>query len=257
MAVLPAVGAGGVPLDTVVRVDHPPGGVPEGLDEPLVELREADSGTAVSGRTSVLADRWVFFVPEAPLRPSTAYEGVARGLEGDVALAFRTGISVDARAPGPVRIEQVVVRREVVRPDCGAPEPGYVFSVTFPPAEDDGPPSSVEYLLHQSRGAGLAAPVLRARTRGFAGGRLTMGFSLTEDEASEPLCLTVTALDGVGRVSPPAEAYCLDPIQASYFVGACSIGPSRPGRRAIPWLLVLLAGWLGRRARASGRSRHR
>ncbi len=254
-AVMPAVGAGGVPLDAVIRVDHPPGGVPEGLDEPLVELREAGSGTPVAGRTSVLADRWVFFVPEAPLRPSTAYEGVARGLDGDVALAFRTGTSFDARAPGPVRIERVVVRREQVWPDCGPPEPGYVFSVTFSPAEDDGPPTSVEYLLHQSRGAGLQAPVLRARTRGFAGGRLTMGFSLTDEEAADPLCLTVTAVDGVGHVSAPSEPFCLDAAQQSYFVGACSVGPARPGSRGILWLLVPLLGRVGRRRRRPSRRR--
>ncbi len=239
LAVAPAVGAGGVTRDTVIRVEYPDGGVPDDLDAPLVELWVADGGSRVTGRIERPGSGWVFFVPEAPLEPETAYEGIARGLERDLPFRFRTGSRFDQGPPSPVAIEAVVVRASSGRPSCEESS-GYGFSVLFQPSEEDGPPASVEYFLYQSRGPGLQAPRLLGRTRGFGAGTLAVGFSLPSEEADEPLCLSIVALDGVGRSSGPGPLRCIDPVQEDFFVSACRLGASARGGLLPGGLLCLL-----------------
>ncbi len=207
---------------------------------PLVELWEASSARRVEGRIETLGGDWVIFVPDGLLEPETAYEGVARGEEGDLAFHFRTGMRRDEAPPGPVAIERVVVRELMDEPAC-APAEGYGFSVLFSPSEEDGPPASVEYFLYQTRGRGLEAPRLLGRTRGFSSSSLTIGFSLPREEADGPICLSILALDGVGRLSTPGPLQCVDPVDEGFFVSGCRLGPRERGAGDVcVWLVVSL-----------------
>ena len=111
---------------------------------------------------------------------------------------------------------------------------GFRVGVFFAPATDSGPPGSIEYLLFQTRGVGVDAPILRNRVRNYPGEQITMAFVLPAEEASAPICVRIAAIDGVGNPTfsdrRDGEEACLDPVQGNYFYPLCHA--SAPGRAA-------------------------
>ena len=131
---------------------------------------------------------------------------------------------------------------------CESPEGGYRVEVQFPPALDDGPAGSLEYWLYLSRGAEQGAPVVRSRARGYRAQVITMAFVLTPEEAAEPICVDIVAVDGVGRISNGQATACLDPYDRSYFSGLCAVAGATSDSSHGPTLWLLLAAMMvGRR----------
>ena len=223
--ITPADGAAAVTLDAVVRVGYTPGFFAEPGRDPadFLEVYARDSVEQLVGDFQVVGGDTVFFIPEMLLEAESMYHGLARGIDGDLEFSFRTGRTLDERAPtlGPIaRVDATEIEA-----GCEAPDGGYRVDVHFPPAADDGPPGSIEYLLYLSRFAGQGAPSIRARARGYSTRLITMAFVLSQDEAVEPICVEVVAVDGVGRVSEVGETTCLDPLTGSFFAGLCSVSP--------------------------------
>ncbi|MEM9069063.1 MAG: hypothetical protein AAGE52_11185 [Myxococcota bacterium] len=250
LEVTPATGAARVTLDAIVKVAYSPDyfSIP-GIDASTsFELRRCGdmiafecetSGELVGGEIQVVGDT-LFFLPARALAPNELYAGVARGVDLDLGINFRTTTFVDTGPPVLGRVDSPTTSR--VDPSCEAPEGGLRVDVSFPPAQDDGSPGSIEYLLYLSRGAGIDAPELRARARNFSTELVTMAFVLSDAEAVSPACIVVHAVDGVGNVDRDMEPECFEPVQGNFFEPVCSTGGSGGGI----WL-VLLALWFVRR----------
>jgi len=241
----PADRAPSVSIDAPVRVRYTPGyfepGVgPGGDPATLITLRRCpesgcspfpcEDGDFVPGRAQVLGDELIFF-PDENWRPATTYVGLARGRDGDRSFSFCTGSSSDDLPPSLGAIEEVT--SDTVEARCDAPDGGYRVGVFFRPATDSGPPGSIEYLLFQTRGAGVNEPILRDRVRNYAGERITMAFVLPPEDAATPICVRVAAVDGVGNLDfsdlNGGEEECLDPVQGNFFYSLCSAAPPRAG----------------------------
>jgi len=229
---MPADGAAAVTLDAVVRVDYTPDFFEEAGRDPAVflEVYSDAASEQLAGEYQVVGGDTVFFVPDTLLDPESRYRGIARGIDGDLEFAFRTGRTLDEAAPTVQPIARVDATR--VESGCEAPEGGYRIDVHFPPAVDDGPAGSIEYLLYLSRFASQGAPNIRARARGYSTQLITMAFVLSLEDAAEPICVEVVAVDGVGRVSDVGETTCLDPLSGSFFAGLCSVSVSPHGNPA-------------------------
>ncbi len=257
----PASGAGGVALDAAVRVRYTPGFFAV-WREPLtrlLEIRDA-SDTPVPGALAVLGDTLVFR-PEAPWAPGSAYRGTAFGIDIlQVRFSFRTGAVLDREPPRFTSTPTLSPARVDALP-CAA-EGGYRIDVSVAPATDpDGAQGDVEYLLFQTRGPEIEAPRLRARARNFAGPSIPLAFTLTPAEAVSPICVTVVAVDGVGRAVEGGTA-CVDPVQGNYFAPLCNAGAPGAGHAGarVTWLasasllgVALVVRRLGRRARHAPR----
>ncbi len=244
--VTPASGAAGVTIDSPVRVRYSPGYlVTVVAPRDLIEIRDI-AGDELRGSVEVIGDVLVFL--PATLEPVTAYEGVARGLDFDLDFSFRTSVSVDVAPPRLGNITET--SSAAVDEDCAAPDGGFRVDVSFDPATDDGSPGSIEYLLYQTRGATLEAPVLRARTRNFTTELITMAFVLRGEEAVDPICVVVHAVDGLGNVDDDQEPVCFDPVEGNYFAPFCAASPSR--RQGFPFAFLtgaLVVAGLSRRRR--------
>lgn len=250
--VTPADGARQVSIDAPVRVQYSagyfdptmgPGGDPTQMivvrrcpsDGCGVPCRWGDepAGAFVPGRAQVLGDN-LFFYPDAEWEPNQAYTGIGKGQDGDLPFSFCTGTLPDTTPPELGPIDRVT--STPVQPRCDAPEGGYRIAVFFAPADDEvGPPASIQYLLYQTRGAGIDAPVLRSTIRNFATDMHTMAFVLPPDEASEVICVRVVAVDGRGNADPsdedPGDASvdCIDPVQGNYFYPLCTVSAAGAG----------------------------
>jgi hypothetical protein len=108
---------------------------------------------------------------------------------------------------------------------CGAPAGSRRVSLDFAAATDDGDPESVEHLLYL-RGGPLREPSLRARARSERD-TVRMSFALSPQEAAQPLCLVLKAVDGVGKVAEREPEICFDPASSNSFAPLCaaSAGP--------------------------------
>jgi hypothetical protein len=188
-----------------------------------------DTGEFVPGRVQVLGDDSLFFFPDAAWEPEQGYMGIARGVDADLPFSFCTGTTPDTTPPTLERLDRVT--STPVDPRCDAPQGGYRIAAFFPPAEDfGGPPASIEYLLFQTRGAGIEEPVLRSRIRNFATSTHTMAFVLPPSEAADVICVRVAAVDGRGNLAwsdADPETDCIDPVQGNYFYPLCSASPGR------------------------------
>jgi hypothetical protein len=255
LEVTPASGAAGVTVDAYVKLRYGEGSFgPDTDPSGLLELRLCDpgdllgcerTGELVAGRTEIVGDRWLFFVPDFELTANAAFAGIARGAEGDLPFNFRTGSARDVRAPSFDSIRDPSTARIDLPCEGGR---GYRVDVRFDPATDDGPPGSIEYLLYLTRGATLDAPELRARVRGLATAETTMAFVLTEAEAVSPVCIVVHAVDGVGNVDRDMEPVCFEPVQGTYF-DSCAAVPHAPSTSALALAWVGAIAWLARRRR--------
>ena len=254
LEVTPATGASAVTLDAYVRVEYSDGYFGLGIDPAeAIDLRFCDGlsvvecetvGEPVAGDVQVVGDT-LFFLPARDFMAGAQYAGVARGIDLDLGIAFRTGSTVDSGPPVMGEVDAPTTAR--VDPSCEAPEGGYRVDVSFPPATDDGSPGSIEYLLYFTRGAGLGAPELRRRARNFSTELVTMAFVLSPEEAVSPGCVVVHAIDGVGNVDDDMEPECFEPVQGNFFEPLCSASPIE-GRSWLGWALVGLV--LVRRRRA-------
>ena len=190
----------------------------------------------------------LLFLPDGGLSTQTAYVGRAIGVDGELDFAFCTGSSRDTQAP------TAVVLAEPTSAAVGSlpclPEGGYRIGAFFQPATDDGPPGSIEYLLFQTRGEGIDAPVLVDRVRNFQtdGGNITMSFLLPGAGAVTPICLQVVTIDGAGHAAVPDGDRCFDPVGRVTFQG-CAAGARPSGSAVAASLGVLAALALRRRKR--------
>ena len=105
--------------------------------------------------------------------------------------------------------------------------------------------SDIEYVVYQTRGAGIAGPVERARQRGrlvsdhcatVGADSQCVAFRMTSANASEPMCFNVQAIDALGRADGNQEERCVDPEPGGHFVG-CTAAP-RAQHRPLGWLLI-------------------
>jgi hypothetical protein len=217
----PASGAGGVTLDARVRVLFTPGyfadGGPSNGTE-TITLTDGD-GFEVDGAVRRVGDAALFFVPDAPLDPSTQYDVVATGSSSQLMASFVTGATFDDAPPSIGPITRIAV--DPVEPSCTAPTGGYRIGVSFDPATDDGALGSLEYGLYVTRGPGVSAPMRVARQRHFAASELTTAFVLGEDGADSIICVSLRVEDGVGR-SSEGGGVCFDPITGAFFAPLCT-----------------------------------
>lgn len=258
--VTPADTARGVSIDAPIRVRYTegyfgpsgPGSDPAALITvrrcPLgcEELFNCDEtmGDFVPGRVQVLGDN-LFFHPDATWEPTTAYAGIARGVDENLPFRFCTGTTTDTTPPELRAIREVT--STPVEPRCDAPSGGYRIATFFPPADDSGaPPASIEYLLFQTRGAGIEEPVLRSTIRNFPTETHTMAFVLPPELAGDVICVRVAAVDGRGNVdwsdSNP-DVDCVNPVQGNFFYSLCAV--SAPGGSAGTGLAALPLAVMG------------
>ncbi len=257
--VTPATSASGVPLNAIVVARYSEGYFEVSREEPseLVELYDcADdfpaawggscevTGAPVAGRVSVAGDR-LFFEPIERLRANQIYAGFFRGAEQDLDIVFTTGALEDTQAP---QMGTVLPPSSTdIEESCENPDGGVRIAVRFEPAVDDSSEGSLEYLLYQTRGEGITAPILQSRLRHFASDELVMAFVIPPDQALETACVVVRVVDGVG-LADESEAVCFEPLQGPYFEPLCSAAPVRGGAS---WLgLPLLLWGFARRRRA-------
>jgi MYXO-CTERM domain-containing protein len=247
----PSSGASGVTTDAPIIVRYSsgyfgpagPGDPPETLIQVgLCPLDDAgnvvrcEEAAPIEGSVQVIGDRLVF-VPTVELAANRYYAGLAIGVDMSLPLTFRTGFSRDA---GPPTVG-ALVRAEPERtgPSCPwVPEGGQRIGFVFGAADDDGPLGSIEYLLYLTRGADVTAPQLRDRFRNS--GETPLPLLLTDDEAAEPVCVRVFAVDGVGNVSEPSPEHCVDPATGAAFQGMCTVSGAGAGRStSAPWALAI------------------
>lgn len=266
----PADGAGSVSIDAPLRIRYTPAyfapGGPGTDPTRLLDVRRcgagcdraacSDASAPVGGRVQVLGDELVFF-PDA-LRWDTAatYRATALGRDGDLAVSFCTGSSPDDLPPVLGAIDEL--RSDPAEPRCEAPDGGFRVGVFFRPAIDSGPPGSIEYLLFQTRGAGVDAPILRDRVRNYPGEQITMAFVLPPDEASTPICVRVVAVDGVGNFAlsdrrGDGDEACLDPVRGNDFFPLCGASTrGGAGGGAVSLVALIALALLGARRRRRG-----
>lgn len=245
----PASRAENVTLDAYVRVRYSPDYF---LDVPdagtFVRLHEdlddddgfVELGPEVPGEGQLVGDD-VYFVPDELLEPDRQYAIVAESFELEpIVIDFRTGGSVDMRAPSIGSVGSPTT--ESVDETCGRGA-GYRVDLVVRDVRDDGPASSVELLVYLARQEGLEAPELVLRARGTGAAELPLGFVLTDERASDPACVVVHAVDGVGKVDDSMEPVCFEPIQGAFFEGLCAAnrvaGAPSGGRTGSVALLAL------------------
>lgn len=245
----PASEGRGVTLGAPVKVRYTEAyfrGVDPGEATALLRVVEVDTGAAISGRVDLFGDDTLVFVADAPYRPMTRYRATAGARGGDTprSFEFRTGADFDRVPPtlggvGDVSSAEVPV-------SCDAPDGGYRIAVSFAPATDDGPAGDIEYLVYLTRGVNVDAPRLVARARNFPTDQIVTAFVLAPDEAVEPVCVSVVAVDGVGRVDSDAGPRCFEPITGNYFSPLCTVtAPGAPSRAAWPFAAALVAALAG------------
>lgn len=279
--VTPSVGARGVTLDAPIAIRYSAGYFgPEGPgDDPVDLLRvvrcppsdppapdgctpgcAAEEGTDVPGTVQVIDDR-LFFFPDAGFEPRATYAGRASGIDVVLDFAFCTGEGVDG---GPPELGPFLSAEPSESTAACVPEGGRLISVRWAPAMErpgDGPDGSIEYLLYLTRAGGVEAPQLRSRVRNYASGEITLSLRLDAEEAAEPVCVRLVAVDGVGNTTDPSPEACFDPMTAAAFQPLCAIsaGPGASGRSRASALAIavfssVLVGFALRR-RSSRRAR--
>ncbi len=236
--VSPASGANAASLDAPVLVRYGAGYFgPDGPGDPPSTLFQlvtcgdcstscdVTTGTAVPGLVQTAGDD-LLFLPDGGFSAQTRYAGHVTGIDNELDFNFCTGSRPDTAPPS------AAIMGEPTSAHIGAvaclPSGGYRIQVYFPPASDDGPPGSIEYLLFQTRGHDISAPVLVDRVRNFQTDRITMSFLIADADVGAPICLQVVTVDGDGHATVPVGDRCFDPVGHVTFQG-CATSPSRRG----------------------------
>lgn len=254
--ILPSRGARDATLDSPIMVRYSEGyfgptGVGDRPDE-LIRVERCPEtgrldcartcegeGTPVPGTVQVLGDR-LYFLPQGGLAAGQRYSGVATGIEGDLPFSFCSGSGVDTRPPRLGAFVGAVPA--AASSGCTLPEGGRRVGLRWEAATDpDGSAGSIEYLLFLTRGRGISSPQLRDRLRNFATTEVTLTLLLEPDEAAEPVCVELLAVDALGHVSEPGDEVCVDPQTMAVFQPLCSF---RGGGAPSPWLLIGAASTL-------------
>lgn len=264
LEVSPASGAPNASLDAPVLVRYGagyfdpitgPGDPPSTLFRlvscgPCPSTCDLASGAAVPGLVQTQGDDLIF-LPDGGLDAFTQYVGHAIGVDGELDFSFCSGAGRDSAAPTGAAMTEPTSAR-IGGMSCLA-EGGYRIQVYFPPATDDGPPGSIEYLLFQTRGRGIDAPTLVDRVRNFQTDRITMSFLLSNEAVGTPICMQVVTVDGAGHATVPEGDRCFDPVGHVTFQG-CSASPGR-GPSAVLALLALTGLVVVRQRRCRARPR--
>jgi hypothetical protein len=204
------------------------------------------SGTAVPGLVQTQGDD-LLFLPDGGLTTSTQYAGEAMGIDGVLDFSFCSGTGHDTQPPSAVALTADPTSTRVGALPC-LPDGGYRVGVYFPPASDDGPPGSIEYLLFQTRGAGIDAPVLVDRFRNFQTDRITLSYLLSNEAAATLVCVQVVTIDGAGHATVPDGDRCFDPVGRTSFQG-CAAQPGRAASGAMALAVGLIGIVIARRRR--------
>ena len=267
LEVTPSVGAQGVTIDAPVVVRYsrgyfgPDGPGGPGGDPPETLIRvgvcPADTrcsvpcdldaeATPVDGSVQVLGDR-LFFLPDGGLADDRVYVGTATGLDRPLDFRFCSSDGVDRSPPSaPLFLD---ARPDESGTSCELPDGGRRIGLRYEPSSDDGPLGSIEYLLYLTRGPGIAAPELRDRVRNSSSEEALLRLLLTRDEAAEPVCVVVYAVDGVGNVSEATPEECVDPLTTAAFQPLCSARPGTRGAGVVGLAALALAALVLRRRR--------
>ena len=258
LEVTPADGAPLVSRDAFVLVRYSDGYFAEDGEVPVETIfLETDLGVDVPGEVQRVGDAQLFFVPDAPLAPSTNYFGIATGPDGDFEFGFRTGTTFDEAAPQIVEgndDRSFEVRTGRIEPSCEAPDGGIRVGLSVTRASDDGPAGSVEYHLYLTRAPELTAPRLVARARNFTSAEtMTLAFVLPNTESGTSVCVSLVVTDGVGHDTRWDEPVCFDPTDESTFLGLCTQSVAPPARGVVPSALVGFVVCLALLVRRGGR----
>jgi hypothetical protein len=253
--VTPASGAVSVTIDAPVSVRYSQGYFgPEGPGDPPETLIRvvrcpdgtfcglgcmADEGVDVPGTVQVIGDR-LFFLPDGGFEPEQTYVGRATGVDDVLDFRFCTGLSPDLEPPRLGAFLDAEPAETTAL--CVLPEGGRLVGLRWEQARDDGPAGSIEYLLYLTRANGVDAPELRDRLRNYASPEVTLNLRLDADEASEPVCVRMYALDGVGNVSESSPEHCFDPITSAAFQPLCSVEAPTHGSTLVFWVFSLFGG---------------
>jgi hypothetical protein len=174
------------------------------------------------------------FARESTYYAQVARAGFARATRREV--KFTAGTQIDREAPqfAPSR-SQIRLGLDTPAPECRAPSGSLRVQLAVPRAHDDGNEGSIEVLAFLSRARGLDGPVLEDRVRNPEAdrdqGEVLLNFLLTEEQTAEPICVVLTAVDGVGRVSETDPRLCFDPTTGSVFAPSCAAGPTQGTKR--------------------------
>lgn len=202
-------------------------------------------GTPVSGLVQTQGDS-LLFLPDGGLTGGTQYAGRATGIDHQITFTFCAGRTNDTAPPEAVTLETPTSTQ--VGPQPCLPDGGFRIAAVFAPVSDDGPPGSIEYLLFQTRGVDVDAPVLVDRVRNFQTDRITMSFLLSNDAARQPICLQVVSVDGAGHSAVRAGERCFDPRPQVTFQG-CGVALGRPAHAALAGLVIAALALVARRRR--------
>ncbi|MDQ3036069.1 MAG: hypothetical protein M3Y87_26950 [Myxococcota bacterium] len=244
--ITPTVGANGVTIDAPIAVLYSRGYFgPDGPGDPPETLMRvvrcppatpcslgcmADEGVDVPGTVQVIDDR-LFFLADGGLEPGTAYVGRASGVDRALDFRFCTGELPDMEPPrlgGFLDAEPAETTAA-----CVLPEGGRLIGLRWEQASDDGPPGSIEYLLYLTRANGVEEPILRDRLRNYASPEVTLNLRLDAEEAAEPVCVRMYAIDGVGTLSEGSPEQCFDPLTSAAFQPLCTVSAPGSGRAAL------------------------
>jgi len=267
----PGDGAEGVAIDAPIRVRHRDPDALDRLEEQLASAvssgcgaellclfrddseRDGDDRVAIAAEVQRVDARTVVLLPDGPLRPdsrhvlSVARSGFERPSFGEI--VFETGSDRDREPPGlDGNVSDIAVGP--FPEQCGVAEHMRRIEVVAPAIEDDGDEGSVELLLYLVEAPGLEAPELRARER-YRGHALPMAFALEAERLEQRICLSLMAVDGVGKVAEAPEPVCFEPSQAVRFQAGCGLAARTSADRGpahlVPWLLMLTLGLIRRR----------
>lgn len=245
---LPADLGAEVPTDGIVRLRYetrPPAPA-------TVCVRAADQDGCIDGRASIVGDEVVWHA-SAPLAPFTDHVVTfADTVGGTGRLRFRTGRGPSAAAPRFTGLGAVLIAGDAEDP-C---DPGAVdLTVEFERAQRDPdevhwPAIDIEYVILVTRGEGVAGPRVIDRARLQGSGSATDATAqrtvrIPSSLARGPVCLTMRALDPLGRADANTVERCVNPASGNYFAG-CAAGPSAPSALS-PWWIALAVAVLARR----------
>jgi hypothetical protein len=163
---------------------------------------------------------------------------------------FTTGRVIDRERPVlDYRAQDVAVSVADLPPECEQAAGSRRVVLELPPATDDGDAESVELEITLTSARGLDRAELRARARN-EGDPVVLSFVLGAEEAKSRVCLSVRAIDALGRASERTPSVCFNPSTRPVFDSACAAAMPGAGTRentrdnsggAWAWSGVLLA----------------